>query len=505
MGARTKSKKKPNLSGLKKRYPGKWLPLSLFKPDPKNPRGIDDAALETLRHKIKKYPHFLEFNRIKFDSKSNNLVRAGHQRLLALELEGFSEIPEEWTVDIAKLPKSEQEAFSLLDNVSDGYWIQDILEERFSKDLLLELGVPVVIPDTGGKSAEEDGFDPTPQREVFSALGDLYELDCVELGISHRVLCGDATNTEDIDRLMDGARADLIVTDPPYNVNYQGGTEEELQIENDNLSDSEFRDFLDRSFAAMRRAVKPGAAAYVFHADSEGENFRGSFSGSGFHLAQVLIWVKDRLVLGRQDYHWQHEPIMYGWVDGAAFGLFSPLERQTVINWRLVPGMKDDAASIEALGKLFDAKSGAPVVDFLIANSPNYNPGHMPILYGWLAKGSHNWYNDRKQTTLIEWERPSRSADHPTMKPVGLCGYLIGNSSKKGDIVLDTFAGSGATLSACQQMHRACYAMEMEPMYVDVIIRRWVRLMRGSSFTFTVTRNGKDILSEEWLYQNANA
>lgn len=351
--------------------------------DSKNPRAITDDDMERLRYKIRTYPHLLEFNRIKYDGKRGNLIRAGHQRLRALELEGFTEIPEEWTVDISKLPKKDQEVFSLIDNIPDGHWDQDILQERYDAELLEDLGLPLVLPQDGETAADDD-FDPTPRRKVHSKTGDVYELECLELGLKHRILCGDSTDLDAVLTLMAGAQADLVVTDPPYNVNYQGGTSEALTIDNDHMDDGDFRQFLDAAFGAMKKAVKPGASAYIFHADSEGENFRGSFSDAGFHLAQVLIWVKDRLVLGRQDYHWQHEPILYGWVEGADHGLFTPDKRRLVIDFQLAPEVEEGKTKVEALGKLFDAKSGGPVVDFILAKSPEYSPAHMPILYGWL-------------------------------------------------------------------------------------------------------------------------
>lgn len=177
------------------------------------------------------------------------------------------------------------------------------------------------------------------------------------------------------------------MTDPPYNVDYEGGTNEKLKIQNDKMKDEQFLRLLTDTFTRMHEHSKKGAAIYVFLVDSEGYKFRSAFKLAGCQLRQCLVWVKNSMVLGRQDYQWQHEPILYGWKDGA----------------------------------------------------------------------SHAWYGDRKQTTLIKYDKPHRNGEHPTMMPVGLCGYIIGNSSKEGDVVLDPFRGSGSTLIACEQIERICY------------------------------------------------
>lgn len=199
-----------------------------------------------------------------------------------------------------------------------------------------------------------------------------------------------------------GALVDLWLTDPPYNVAYEGKTSERLTIENDKQSDGDFRAFLNSAFAAATSAMKPGAAFYIWHADSEGFNFRGACKDSGLVVRECLVWNKNTMVMGRQDYQWKHEPCLYGWKDG-----------------------------------------------------------------------THNWYSDRKQTTVINFDRPTVSKEHPTMKPVGLFGYLIQNSTKRGDLVLDTFGGSGTTLIACEQLGRKCLMMELDPKYCDVIRKRY--------------------------------
>ena len=200
--------------------------------------------------------------------------------------------------------------------------------------------------------------------------------------------------------------ADLYLTDPPYNVDYTGKTKDALKIENDKKENEEFKDFLLTAFSAADKVLKKGASFYIWHADSEGFNFREAVNEVGWMMKQCLIWNKNSMVIGRQDYQWKHEPCLYGWKPGA----------------------------------------------------------------------SHKWYGDRKQTTVIDYNRPTRNAEHPTMKPVGLFGYLISNSTKKNDLVLDTFGGSGTTIIACEQLGRRCDMMELDPHYCDVIIARWEKL-----------------------------
>lgn len=243
----------------------------------------------------------------------------------------------------------------------------------------------------------EDDYDKPLPEVPKSKLGQIYQLG------RHRLMCGDSTDQEQVAALMDGAQADMLLTDPPYNVDYQGGTTDKLKIQNDNMSDGAFLDFLIKAFTAADGVMKPGAAFYIWHADSEGYNFRTACKETGWMVRQCLIWNKNSLVMGRQDYQWKHEPCLYGWKDGAG----------------------------------------------------------------------HTWNSDRKQTTVLDFDRPKRNDIHPTMKPIGLFDYLIRNSSKAGDLVLDTFGGSGTAIMACEQDGRSCCSMELDPKYVDAIIDRW--------------------------------
>lgn len=260
----------------------------------------------------------------------------------------------------------------------------------------------------------EDDIPDLNKDSVFTQPGDVFLLG------NHRLVCGDATISDHVNRLMDGRHADLVITDPPYNVNYEGGTDEQLKIQNDSMSDSQFEQFLRKAYSFMYQLMKDGASIYVFHSDSEGYAFRKGFKEAGLKLAQCCIWVKNSLVMGRQDYHWKHEP----------------------------------------------------------------------VLCGWKPTGSHHWYSDRKQTTVWNFDRPVRSDLHPTMKPVALIAYPMQNSSAPGQIVTDLFAGSGSTLMAAEQTGRRCFALELDPVYCDVIVKRYhayqnsenIRLIRDGKY-----------------------
>lgn len=264
-------------------------------------------------------------------------------------------------------------------------------------------GVDLPEAQVSAEDAEEDSYEIPDNIETDIKPGDAFEL---HIGpIKHRLVCGDATSVEDVERLMNGAHGDLVLTDPPYNVDYEGKTKDKLKIENDKMTADKFYEFLLGFFSAVNHFIKPGGSWYIWHADSEGANFRRAMAEAGIPVRQCLVWVKNTFVMGRQDYHWQHEPCLYGWKEGA----------------------------------------------------------------------SHSWYNDRKQSTVLNFDRPMRNADHPTMKPVKLFAYQIGNSSKAGDIVVDPFAGSGTAMIASTQMNRNCYAMELDPKYCQVIIDRMLK------------------------------
>ena len=356
-------------------------------------------------------------NPILIDRKYN--IIAGHGRLLAAKEDGLETVP---CVFVDHLTEAQKKAYIIADNrlAEDAGWDKDLLaieleslqELDFDIDLL---GFDAAELNTLLNSAEdvkEDDFDVEAElkKPTFSKQGDLWILG------RHRLLCGDSTKSETYEKLMDGKKANLIVTDPPYNVKYEGTAG---KIQNDNLSSDAFFNFLFDSFSNMAKVIADDGSIYVFHADTEGLNFRKAFSDAGFYLSGTCIWKKQSLVLGRSPYQWQHEP----------------------------------------------------------------------ILFGWKKKGKHQWYSDRKQTTIWEFDRPSKNADHPTMKPVALVAYPIGNSSLTNSIVLDPFGGSGSTLIACEQIDRICYMVELDEKFCDVIVKRYIEQV-GNSDGVLLLRDG---------------
>lgn len=339
---------------------------------------------------------------------SDMTVIGGHQRLKVLKELGYEEVE----CVILDLDKNKEKALNIALNKITGEWDNTKLEE-----LLAELNETDIDMNTTGFSfdeiddilkdsigSKEDDFD------VEQALNEIEEPVCKPGDVwilgRHRLMCGDSTKKEDVLKLMNKKKADMILTDPPYNVDYEGKTSEALKIENDNMSETEFYNFLLDSFRNMYDAIKNGGPVYVFHADTEGLSFRNAFKSCGFKLAQCLIWVKNTFVIGRQDYQWRHEPILYGWKEGAG----------------------------------------------------------------------HYFIDNRTQSTVLEFDKPSKNAEHPTMKPVDLLVYLIKNSSKENNLILDLFGGSGSTLIATEQINRTCYMMELDPKYCDVIVKRWEKL-----------------------------
>jgi DNA modification methylase len=364
-----------------------------IKPNPDNPRHIKDDRFKKLCESIKKFPKMMELRPMVVDN--DGVILGGNMRFNALKKLGYTEIPDEWVKRAEGLTEEEKKQFIIKDNMPFGEWNFDELANQFEVDDLLEWGfdekdLKIEMP------VEEDDVPDVPE-EAKSKLGEIYQLG------NHRLMCGDATNIEDVEKLMDGQKADMYLTDPPYNVNYEGKTKEKLKIENDQMGNDDFRAFLRDAFATADTVMKQGAVFYIWHADSEGYNFRGACFDVAWKVRQCLIWVKNTIVMGRQDYHWQHEPCLYGWKDGS----------------------------------------------------------------------SHLWASDRKQSTILNFDKPSRNGEHPTMKPVALFDYQIKNNTKKEDIVLDLFGGSGTTLIACEQNGRTARIMELDPHYCDVIITRW--------------------------------
>ena len=330
-------------------------------------------------------------------------IIGGHQRLtVALDL-GFTEIP----CAVVDVDKTREKALNIALNKITGAWDDNLLAELLQdiQNSEFDLGltgfeppeIETLFNTVHSKEVKEDDFDVEAElsKPTFAKEGDLWLLG------RHRVFCGDSTVAESYEKLMDGQKANLVLTDPPYNVDVE---ETAGKILNDNMGDSEFYHFLLGAYTQMHENLADDGSIYVFHADTEGLNFRKAFKDAGFYLSGCCIWKKNALVLGRSPYQWQHEP----------------------------------------------------------------------CLYGWKQKGRHQWYSDRKQTTIWEYDRPKASADHPTMKPVGLMSYPLRNSTMTNGIVLDPFLGSGSTLIACCETDRVCMGIELDPRFVDVIVKRYL-------------------------------
>lgn len=356
----------------------------------------------------------------------DNTILAGHGRLAAARKLGLKQVP---CVKESHLTETQRRAYIIADNKLslNAGWDEDILAIELSElqgadfdlDLLGfdESELASIFEDD--KEVEDDDFDVEEElnKPCFSKAGDIWTLG------RHRLICGDSTKEETYKRLMDGKRANLVVTDPPYNVNYEGSAG---KIKNDNMNTDKFYNFLLDAFSNMEKVMGDDASIYVFHADTEGLNFRKAFNDAGFYLSGCCIWKKPSLVLGRSPYQWQHEP----------------------------------------------------------------------CLYGWKKKGKHQWYSGRKETTIWEFEKPKKNADHPTMKPIALLAYPITNSSMSNTLILDPFGGSGSTLIACEQTDRSCYTIELDEKFCDVIVKRYIEQV-GTDKDVSVLRDGKEYLYSE--------
>lgn len=355
-----------------------------------NPRN-NDGAVEYVANSIKEFGF-----KVPIVLDKNNVIVAGHTRYKAAKLLKITEIP---CIIADDLSDEQVKAFRLIDNKAAelASWDIDLLNLELEniKDIDMELfnfEISNILDNV-----VDDEYEIELPEEPKTKSGNIYKLG------NHYLMCGDSTNADDVKRLMNNQLADLIVTDPPYNVNYEGKTGDNLKIMNDNMENNQFYSFLESAFINLYDSIKAGGSIYVFHADTEGLNFRKAMMSSGFKLAECLVWVKNAFVMGRQDYHWKHEPVLYGWKPGA----------------------------------------------------------------------SHYFINDRSQSTVLEFDKPIRNEEHPTMKPIDLIAYLINNSSKKDEIVLDLFGGSGTTMIACEQTNRKAFIMELDPRYCDVIVDRW--------------------------------
>ncbi|WP_371374423.1 site-specific DNA-methyltransferase [Sporomusa aerivorans] len=422
-------------------------------PNPRNPSQHPQRQIELLAKIIKNQGWRAP---ITVSTRSGFIVR-GHGRLLAAQFLGVGQVPvdrqdyateaEEWADLIADNRIAE---ISEIDNSLLASLLAEIGSTDFDIDLTGFSGKQIdnLLADFRTAEICEDNFDSAAAaaeiKEPITKPGDVWQLG------RHRLLCGDATKLADVEKLMAGKLAAMVFTDPPYNVAYEGGTADKLTIQNDSMPAEQFNQFLCAAFKNMSAATEPGGAIYVCHADSEGSNFRGSLQDAGWLLKQCLVWAKNQFVLGRQDYQWQHEPILYGWKPGAPHRFYGGRKQGTVIEEAAPISVREDGE-----GVLLTFMAGIQTVTIRV---PSYKV---------LQAG------DDGLSTVWRFEKPLRNGEHPTMKPIGLCARAIQNSSRSGEIVADFFGGSGSTLMAAEQTERICYMMELDPVYCDVIIQRW--------------------------------
>lgn len=367
--------------------------VSELVPYSKNAKKHDKTQIANVAESIKQYG----FEQPLVIDKDSVIV-IGHCRALAAKKLGMETVP---CVCVDDLTPEQVNALRLVDNKSnESDWDMDLLADELTELDLSTFDFDWGLPEESQEVTEDEVPAADEENEPISQRGDIWQLG------RHRLMCGDSTKTEDVQKLAGGAKIDMLLTDPPYGVDYVGKTKDALKIENDAKTDDEFVLFLQNAFAAADGVMKQGAVFYIWHADSKAYVFRMACQMVGWEVRQVLIWVKNSVVIGWQDYQWKHEPCLYGWKDGA---------------------------------------------------------GHL-------------WAADRKQTTVLEFDKPNANREHPTMKPVALFDYQIRNNTKGGDIVLDLFGGSGTTVIACEQNGRTAYVMEYDPKYVDVIVKRWENL-----------------------------
>ncbi len=390
-----------------------------------NPRN-NDAAVRAVAASIREFGF-----KVPIVIDSNNVIVAGHTRHRAAQLLQLETVP---CIRADDLTDEQVQAFRLADNKTAelAEWDDDKLAVELAQ--LKNIDMSAFGFDELSDTSEVDEMDDDPDAmaeeitEPITQLGDIWQLG------EHRLICGDSTDKAVVSKLMDGAKADMLLTDPPYNVGYTGKTADALTIKNDEMGDKEFYNFLVKAFTAARENLRAGGAFYIWHADSQGFNFRKALTTAELEVRQCLVWVKNTIVLGRQDYQWQHEPCLYGWKDGAAHYFTDSRTESTVF---------EDRINVNKLSK-----------DEMKA-----------LLKELLA--------DKQSTTVIHEDKPSASVEHPTMKPLKLLARQIRNSTRRGEKVLDTFGDSGSTLLACEQLGRVCYTVEIDPKYCDVIIKRY--------------------------------
>ena len=423
------------------------LPLADITPNkgqipgvPKNPRLIHDDKFKLLKRSIEEDPEMLGLREILlYPYKGKYIIVGGNMRYRALKELGYTEaivkiLPQTFTAEKLR-------AIVIKDNSGFGEWDWDELANVWDVSNLANWGVDVPELDKVEveEEAEEDDFNVEEHlpKKAKAKFGDIYALG------KHRLVCGDSTDAETVSLLVGDSKVDLLLTDPPYNLDYSSknkalnsvdnGNRIQKDIANDKMGDAQFQEFLTAAFTNADRHLKKGGVFYIWHAGTEGLNFKMSIKRVGWDLKQILVWVKNNIILGRQDYQWRHEPCCYGFKPGAGHYFIDSRSQQTVIE-SVMPDF--DRMTKEEMKKMMQDIFTFP-------------------------------------STVIHEDKPLRSGDHPTMKPLKLMGRLIRNSSRPGEIVLDLFGGSGSTLMAAEQLGRVCYMVELDPCYIDVIVKRW--------------------------------
>lgn len=403
-------------------------------PYEKNPRR-NDKAVKYVAESIKQFgfQHPIVIDK-------DNVIVAGHTRYKASKKLGLKTVP---CIVADDLTEQQIKAYRLADNkvAEKAEWDFELLDQELA-DLfdfdMMSLGFEDDEENDAEPEVMEDGFEPVIPKTPKAKAGDIYQLG------NHRLMCGDSTKDEDVIQLMNGKLADLVVTDPPYNVDYGSKAEainkygynfSDRHIENDYMPQEQFISFLDNAFRNLSESLKPGGSFYIWHASITIYEFETALRLNNLKSRQQLIWNKNSIVLGRQDYQWKHEPCLYGWKEGAAHYFVDDRKQTTVI--------EDKGIEINKLSK-----------------------DEMKQLLKQI-------FSDKTSTTIINEDKPHNSVEHPTMKPLKLLERHIKNSSKPNELVLDLFGGSGSTMMTCEQLNRTCYMMEFDPKHVDVIIQRW--------------------------------
>lgn len=385
-----------------------YVPIQELKPYERNAKLHPKEQIEQIKKSIKDFG-FNDPVAVWHDGE----IIEGHGRLIAAKELGLTEIP---IIRLDDLTDQQRRAYMLAHNklTMNSDFDLELLTKEIDSIIdfdMTDFGFDSLYDDD---TVVDDEFTPEVPQEPKAKLGDIYSLG------RHRLMCGDSTSQADVIKLLDGQQVDMVLTDPPYNVNYEGTAG---RILNDNMESSQFREFLKKAFFNIKQALKNGSAFHIWYADTEGYNFRGACLEAGLKVRQQLIWVKNNATIGRQDFQHQYESVL----------------------------------------------SGLALDDI----TQELQDGFSPCLYGWKDGAAHSWYKKRKERDVMFFDKPKASKEHPTMKPVLLFDYEMQCNTKPGDIVLDLFGGSGTLIIAAQQNKRTAYVMEYDPKYVDVIIDRW--------------------------------